>query len=332
MDGSAMLKPMPALALGVVLSGLLATAAAAQTTVPEQTVDTLNKIWGSHPGYRSNHAKGMVVEGMFTPTDTGPALSTAALFKGSPTPITVRFSDSGGLPTLPDGAAPANPHGMSVKFHLTDGSDVDIVANSLKFFPVANGEDFLELLQAVAASPATAAKPTRLDAFFASHPAAPKALATATTPSSLARETYYGIDAFIFVDAAGKRQPFRFRIVPKAGADHLDPAAAEKMPPNFLMDGIQTEVGKAPVSFDLVAQLANAGDQTKDPTQPWPEDRKLVTLGTIALTKTVADSKDAEKKLFYLPSNLTDGIELSDDPLVTARVQAYGVSFGRRGQ
>lgn len=310
----------------------VAPAHAETASVAEQTVNTLNKIWGVHPGFRANHAKGKVVEGSFTPTADGTGFSTAILFQGKPTGVTVRFSDSGGLPTLPDGAKVANPHGMAIKFHLSDGSDMDIVANSLKFFPVATGQDFLALLQAVSASPPTAPKPTKLDAFFASHPAAPKAFATVATPSSFARETYYGIDAFIFVDAAGKRHPFRFEIVPTAGNDYLGAADAAKAAPNYLMDEISQRVTKAPVSFDLMAQLANDGDQTKDPTMPWGADRKLVKLGTLSLTTADPDSAATEKKLLFLPSNLTDGIEMSDDPLVDARNQAYGVSFGRRSQ
>ena len=81
-----------------------------------------------------------------------------------------------------------------------------------------------------------------------------------------------------------------------------------------------------------MAQIANAGDQTKNPTMPWPNDRKMVDLGTITLDKPVADSQTAEKTLLFLPSNLTDGIEMSDDPLIDARNQAYAVSFGRRTQ
>ena len=87
--------------------------------------------------------------------------------------MTARFSDATGLPDVADGSKAAKPHGLAVKFHLRDGGEVDIVENSLKFFPVATGEEFRDLLQAVAASGPGAAKPTRLDAFFASHPAAP---------------------------------------------------------------------------------------------------------------------------------------------------------------
>jgi catalase len=50
------------------------------------------------------------------------------------------------------------------------------------------------------------------------------------------------------------------------------------------------------------------------------------------VSKAVADSASAEKTLLFMPNALTDGIEMSDDPLVDARVEAYAVSFGRRSQ
>ena len=322
------------MAAALALSCVLVPAAFAEeaSVVAEQTIDAMNKLWGLHPGIRSNHAKGVVVEGTFTPAKEAAALSKAALFAGAAVPVTVRFSNSTGLPAIPDGSAGANPHGMAVKFRLPDGSEVDIVENSLKFFPVANGAEFLDLLQAVAASGPDAAKPTRVEAFFASHPAAPLAFASAETPVSFARETYNGIDAFVFVDAAGKRQPFRFQVVPAEGAEHLSAADAAKQAPDFLMDELPARLAKGPVRFRLMAQLANPGDQTKDPTQPWPADRRMVELGAITLTKAAADSAAAEKPLLFLPSNLTPGIEVSDDPLIDARDQAYAVSFGRRSQ
>jgi len=82
--------------------------------------------------------------------------------------------------------------------------------------------------------------------------------------------------------------------------------------------------------FHLKAQLAAAGDQTKDPTQAWPDDREVVELGTLTLNKTVTDSLAEQKKLLFLPAALTDGIEPSDDPLIGVRSAAYAVSFSRR--
>ena len=321
------------MAAAVALSCVFGPAAFADdASVAEQIVDVMNKLWGQHAGMRANHAKGVVVEGTFTPTQEASALSKAVLFQGKTIPVTVRFSDSTGLPEIPDGDENANPHGMSVKFHLPDGSEVDIVENSLKFFPVATGEEFRDLLQAVAESGPGAAKPTKVDAFFASHPAAPRAFASAETPVSFGRETYNGIDAFVFVDAAGKRHPFRFQIVPVEGAEHLSLADAAKQKPDFLVDELPARLAKGPVQFRVTAQLANPGDQTRDPTQPWPADRRVVDLGTITLTEAVADSAGAQKTLLFLPGNLTDGIEVSDDPLIDTRNEAYAVSFSRRSQ
>ncbi len=318
-----------ALAAILALSAGGARAQGGSTAV--QTVDTMNQLWGRHAGLRANHAKGVVTEGTFTPTAEGRALSTAALFAGPPVPVTVRFSDATGLPTLPDGEDAANPHGMSLKFHLAAG-DVDVVTNSLLIFPVATGEEFRDLLQAAAASPKDAPKPTKIEQFVAAHPSVAAATTGVGTPSSLARETYNGVNAFIFVDAAGKRQPFRFQFAPVAGTEHLNPPDTAKWPADYLMTELPERLAKGPVAFRMMAQLAGPDDPTKDATKAWPSDRRMVDLGMVTLTKAVANSTEVEKHLQYLPTRLTPGIEPSDDPLINARVQSYVISFGRRAQ
>ena len=325
-----MIAKLFAAALAASLAPGCALAQAPSTAVA--TIDTMNKLFGRYPGMRANHAKGVVVEGSFVPTPLAKTISMANIFAGGPVPVTVRFSDSTGVPTLPDGDPNANPHGMSIKFKPAGGGTVDVVTNSLPWFPVATGEDFLALLQALTVSPPTAPKPTKADLFLTAHPRAPKALGAISTPTSFARESYNGVDAFIFVDSSGKKQPFRFKIVPVTGAEHLTKAQAAKMPPNFLVDELPERLAKQPAAFHLLAQLANPGDQTKDPTLPWPADRKMVDLGTITLTHAVANNDLAQKQLHYLPNQLTPGIELSDDPLIMARVRAYVISFGRRAQ
>jgi catalase len=65
-----------------------------------------------------------------------------------------------------------------------EGSETDMVINSLKFFLVATGEEFRDLFLAIAASPPNAPKPTRLDTFTAGHPTVPASLATVATPDS----------------------------------------------------------------------------------------------------------------------------------------------------
>jgi catalase len=315
------------------VSILLASAAATadDTPVTTQVVDLANKLNGVHPGFRAFHAKGVVVEGSFKASPEAARLSHAKLFNGRTIPVTVRFSDGNGMPSVADGSPAANPHGMAIKYHLPGGVDTDMVTNSLKFFPTGTGEDFRDLLAAIIASPPEAPKPTKLEQFFASHPNAPKAFGTAATPDSYADEEYHGINAFIFVSKTGQRQAVRYLLVPQKRV-HLTPEEAAKQPPDFLSDELTQRIAQKPVVFHLKAQLAQPGDQTKDGSQPWPDDRKVVELGVLTLNKLVPNSLEAEKKLLFMPTSLTDGIELSDDPVPVARAAAYGVSFARRSQ
>jgi catalase len=319
------------LAGAMVAASLLTSAAASadDAALVTQIVDTFYKIYGTHPGFRVNHAKGVVAQGSFVATPAASALSRAALFDGSRIPVTVRFSNDGGFPSVPDGA-PSNPKGMAIKFHLPGGAEVDMVILAVKFFPVASGEEFRDLLVAISESPADTPKPTKLDQFAASHPTFPASFGTAPTPDSFADQEYHGIDAFVFVDKAGHRQAVRYLMTPEKAVQLTADEAARK-PPDFLVDDLPRRIAKKPVLFHLKAQLAAAGDQTKDPSKPWPDNRKVVDLGVLTLDQPVADSREAQKKLLFLPTRLTDGIEISDDRLPVIRAEAYALSFARRG-
>ncbi len=309
----------------------LSLAEAQSGSVPEEIVNALNKVWGVHPCFRANHAKGIVGQGTFKASPEAASLSKAAIFSGDTIPVTIRFSDSGGLPNVPDGSKLAVPHGLAIKFHLKDGSETDIVINSLKFFPVATGEDFRDLLLAIAASPPNAPQPTKLALFVKTHPRVPLASASVHQPDSLADEQYNGVDAFVFVDKNGKKQAFRYIAAPEKLV-HISDEEAAKKSPNYLFDEIATRVAKAPVKFHLQAQLAAPGDVTKDPTIPWAATNKVVDLGVLTIDKIDSDSLAEQKKLIFLPGALIPGIEESDDPLIDARDGAYAVSFGRRSQ
>lgn len=303
--------------------------AAQDAPVEAQIVDAMNKLFGVHPGFRANHAKGIVAEGSFKASPDAASLSKAALFDGRVIPVTVRFSDATGVPNVPDGSGLANPHGLAIKFHLPDGNETDMVINSLKFFPVSTGADFRDMLLALAASPPNAPKPTKFDEFVASHPNAPRAQATVQTPDSFADEQYYGVNAFVFVNKKGERQAIRYIAAPERLV-HLDEAEAAKRPPDFLIDELPARLARGPVTFHLKAQLAAPGDHTKDASQPWPETNKIVELGVLTIDKAAPNSLEAQKELLFLPGRLIDGIEPSDDPLIDVRDGAYAVSFSRR--
>jgi catalase len=67
-----------------------------------------------------------------------------------------------------------------------------------------------------------------------------------------------------------------------------------------------------------------------DATAVWPDDRPVVELGILSLTKLAADNNAAEHALAFDPLHLVDGIEPSDDPLLEVRSAAYAISRRRR--
>ena len=93
---------------------------------------------------------------------------------------------------------------------------------------------------------------------------------------------------------------------------------------------LPARIARAPVTFHLNAQLASRGDSTKDASAPWPDSDETIELGVLTIDKSVPDSLEAQKKLLFLPGNLVEGIEPSDDPLIGVRDGAYAVSFSRR--
>lgn len=307
---------------------------AREKSVPEQTVDSLNGLFGVHPGARATHAKGVVLEGTFTPSASATSLSKAEHLqkKKAPVPTTIRFSDSTGVPTIPDTDPGASPRGMAVKFHLPSGSKTDIVVHSFNGFPVATAAELRDLFLAIGASKPEDPKPTALDTFLSSHPAAQSFLqASKPAPASYATLPYFGVNAFKFTNAKKATTFGRYQLQPVAGEEFLTNEQLSTMGPDYLTDEIRERVRRGPIRFKLLVQVAAQDDKIDDPTIAWPDTRKKVELGTITITKAVADSQTAEKKLLFMPGTLVPGIEAAD-PMIGERSAAYIVSLSRRAQ
>jgi catalase len=308
------------------------SSAAPTASLPQQIADEMVQLNGGiHTGFRFAHAKGIVTSGSFTPTSEAKSLSRAAHFSGPAVPVTVRFSDGTGVPTIPDHDPRAGPRGIAIRFALPGGAFTDIVSNSHNGFVVGTGEDFLAFLKAVAASGPDAPHPTPIEAFLGSHPPAARFLKEShALPKSFATLAYFGNNAFVFVDESGKKQAVRYQIVPVAGEATLDSASEAKAGEGYLLEDIQRRLGQGPVQFRLYAQLANPGDPTNDGSIVWPADRKRVLLGTIRLTKVEPKQEELQRSLAFNPTFLTSGIELSDDPLVPLRSAVYPLSVAHR--
>jgi catalase len=151
-------------------------------------------------------------------------------------------------------------------------------------------------------------------------------------PASLATESFFSNNSFVLVNKQGAKQAVRYKILPLAGQQNLTDDEAKTRSANFLTEELKKRLATGPVEFRLVVQLPNPGDSTKDSTLVWPDDRQTIDAGTISLTSVLVDSADAEKKIVFDPTHLTDGIELSDDPLPALRAQVYSLSAARRQQ
>src|ERR1700691_69930 len=170
----------------------------------QDLIQQFDTIFGLHPGFRPAHAKGTLLAGTFTPSPAAASLTRAPHMNRESTPITVRFSDSTGVPLIPDTDPHAHPHGCAIRFHLADRVHTDIVGHSTDGFPTHTGAEFLEFLRAVASSAPDAPHPTPIEAFLGSHPAALAFVqAPKPAPSSFARETYFGVTAMHFINRDG---------------------------------------------------------------------------------------------------------------------------------
>jgi catalase len=293
-------------------------------SLPEQIVDAIHDIAGRHDGKRAVHAKGVVCAGTFTATPEAAALTRAEHMQGEPVRATVRFSNGGGDPGAPDYAK--DGRGLAVKFYLEDGSRTDIVALTLPRFFVRTAEDFLEFTRARRPDPETG-QPNmeKLGAFLQAHPEALPAIQHALgqpAPASYAQLAYHGIHAFRWIAADGSERWVRYSFRPEAGEAGLSDEEAREGGADYLQEEIRRRLESGPVAFAL--------EVADDPTEPWPDDRRRVTVGTLSIDG-LDDSRERDGDvLVFDPTRVTDGIELSGDQILRIRPDAYAVSVERR--
>jgi catalase len=299
--------------------------------VSRDLIQTLDDLNGVHPGFRPAHAKGIMLAGTFTPSPEARSLTRAPHVQRVATPVTVRFSNSAGFPTVADNDPEhASPRGIAIRFNLAEHVHTDIIGHSTNGFPVRTPEAFLEFLGAVRASGSATSKPTPIEAFLGSHPTALKFVTTPKPiPTSFARESFFGVNAFKFTGPNGS-QFVRYRIVPQLGNEYLDASAVAAKPANFLFDEVAERLAKGPIKFDIVVQLAQSGDVVDDATVQWPENRRQVRFGTIELTKVEPNSASEERQIIFDPIPRVEGIEASADPLLEVRAAVYLMSGRRR--
>jgi catalase len=299
------------------------------TVTPQEAIDTANELFGRHPGQRAVHAKGIVLKGTFTATGQAAELTRAPhLQAGQSLAATIRFSNAAGKPDSADYAP--DPRGMAVKLYLPDGSRTDIVAQTAPRFPVRTPEAFVQLLR----SQKPPAALWRMPLFLLRHPETVRALPTARIglkpPRSFGMCTYYALHAFRFLGADGEGRYVRYTLVPEAGDQRISSSEGKQLGRDYLHDEIRERVAAGPVRFTLELQVAEPGDPVNDPSAVWPKERRRVSAGTLELTGLDTERETGGDVLVFDPTRVTDGIELSDDPVLRFRPAAYSESVARR--
>lgn len=303
-------------------------------SVSAELEKTMRALAGTHPGFRPVHAKGIVCTGTFRGAPDARRVTRAAHLQGQTVPTVMRFSNASGDPDIHDGLA--NARALAVKFQLPEGKKPDVLGLSIEGFLVRTPEEFLEFLRAQLPDPATG-KPVSdaVPRFLGSHPATGtflERLSQKPVPASYGQSCYYSEHAFRFTAADGTSRFGRYRWIPEAGEAYLSPDVAGSRGANFLREELESRLRNGPVTFRLLLQLAAEGDPTNDPTALWPADRPLVELGRLEVTAISPTSAADERRLVFDPTNLTDGIDLSDDPFPLARSAAYSISYDERSK
>lgn len=200
-----------------------------QRLTPARIVNLFEQGNGVHPGYRRNHPKGICVMGYLESNGSAARLSRVEVFASGRMPVIGRLALPTGNPFSPDSATAIRS--FALQFTQPDGQQWRTGMNSMPVFPIGTVQAFVDLMKATAPDPKTGKPdPAKPLAFFASHPEAQPFLdwaKTAKPSASFVTETYNSINAFVLIDAQGKRQTVRWSLVLETKGDAPAPDAKD---------------------------------------------------------------------------------------------------------
>lgn len=303
---------------------------------PGRFADGFQRVDGIHSGFRLNHAKGVCVSGSFESNGRGTRLSKAVVFKPGRVPVIGRFSLAGGNPYVADG--PEMVRGMGLLFKLSDGEEWRTAMIDTPVFGVRTPQAFYDRLLASQPDPTTGKPdPAKMAAFLASHPEAVQAakIIQRHPPSSgFDNSTFYGLNAFRFVNESGTSTPVRWSMIPQQ--PFVADTAAPQADRNYLFDALIAGIHQHPLLWRLNITVGQPDDPTNDATIPWPDTREQVDVGALTLDHVESEDGLADmetgacREINFDPLVLPDGMAASDDPLLSARSAIYSQSFTRR--
>jgi catalase len=288
------------------------------------------------------HARGAGAHGTFIGYGNARSLTSAGfLAKNVETPVFVRFStvlgSRGSADTVRD------TRGFATKFYTSEGT-FDLVGNNIPVFFIQDGIKFPDVIHAGKPHPdreipqAQSAHDTFWD-FVSLHTEAQHHtmwnMSDRGIPRSYRTMEGFGVHTFRCVNAAGETSLVKFHWKPKLGVHSLTWEEAQLisgMDPDFhrrdLYDAIES--GAFP-QWELGVQVFPddpdelfAGIDLLDPTKIVPEELAPVQpIGLLTLTHNPTNFFAETEQVAFHVGNLVPGIDVTNDPLLQARLFSY---------
>ena len=288
------------------------------------------------------HARGAGAHGFFTSYGNAEELTRADFLKpGRTTRVFVRFSTVVGSRGSMDTAR--DTRGFATKFY-TDEGIFDLVGNNMPVFFIQDGIKFPDLVHAAKPHPdreipqAQSAHDTFWDFVSLHTPAQAHVMwqmSDRAIPRSYRMMEGFGVHTFRMVNALGKSSLVKFHWKPKLGVHSLvweESQLAGGADPDFhrrdLAEAI--DAGALP-EWELGVQIFEddgtssfEGIDLLDPTKFVPEELAPVQpLGKMVLDRNPENYFAQTEQVAFHPGHLVPGIDITDDPLLQARLFSY---------
>jgi catalase len=289
------------------------------------------------------HARGAAAHGVFESYGNAASVTKAGFLgsKGTKTDVFTRFStvlgSRGSADTVRD------TRGFAVKFYTEEGT-FDLVGNNMPVFFIQDGIKFPDIIHAAKPQPdreipqAQSAHDTFWD-FVSLHTEATHHvfwnMSDRGIPRSYRTMEGFGVHTFRLVNADGDTSLVKFHWKPVAGVHSLvweEAQIAAGCDPDFhrrdMADGI--EAG-AFLEYELGIQVMPddgtdtfGGIDLLDPTKLVPEELVPVQLvGKLTLNRNPTNYFAETEQVAFHTGNLVPGIEVTNDPLMQARLFSY---------
>jgi catalase len=288
------------------------------------------------------HARGSAAHGYFQLYEPLPELTRARFLNDTTvqTPVFVRFSTVAGSRGSADTVR--DVRGFATKFYTSEGN-FDLVGNNIPVFFIQDGIKFPDIVHAVKPEPAheMPQASSAHDSFWDFVSLVPESahmvmwlMSDRAIPRSYRMMEGFGVHTFRMIDAAGASVLVKFHWRPVLGAHSLAWDEAQKIAgkdPDYhrrdLWNAIET--GAHP-EYELGVQIMKEGDELKygfdllDATKLIPEELVPVRrIGKMVLNRNPQNFfAETEQVAFHL-GNLVPGIEVTNDPLLQARLFSY---------